>query len=70
MEQKDGEALEGPAAATIISSSSTSTTVVGSIGTSSCEGSTRCLFPIPSLGSTVFFYAFRCLRKVAPKGAI
>ena len=70
MEQRNGKDVEWPivaVASTSASSSSSSTTVaVGSTSTSSAVDSTLGLFVVTTLGSTVFFSALRCLRKVAP----
>ena len=41
-----------------------------SVGTSSVIDSTLGLFVVLALGSKVFFYAKRCLRKVAPIGVV
>ena len=74
MEQRDGEAVEGPiaAASTLASSSSSSseTTTVGLTGTSSAVDFTLGLFVVPPLGSIVFFCALHCLRNVAPMGIV
>ena len=56
-------------------SPSSATIVVGSLGLSSTRTSlvmdcTHGLFDEPTLGPTFFFCALRCLRKVAPIGAV
>ena len=70
MEQREWKVVEGPTTSTPASSlpSSTTTVVVGSVGTSSCEGSTLCLFVVLRLDLAGFFCAMHCLRKVDPMG--
>ena len=83
MSWREGDNIKGPAASASKSASSLPSSsgaaavgptsiysVGGSIGASSVVDSTLYLFVVPALGSTIFFNAKHCLRKVAPIGAV